>query len=574
MARTTPVNAGFTIINGAGTGSNGGRIDVWLEYQLGNQSYAGNYTPISVYFYAALASGYSSTTKLDRGLNSALKVNGQAGSGVSDGKYDFTSTAAVNLLGSYSGNIAHDADGTKEVSFAGSFTTKSSYISGGSVSDKIKLPAIPRASSVGATDANIGQTSLIAISAKSASYTHSIAYQFGSLSGYINADGQAVSAESKFSATTVAFQIPESFYAQIPNSKSGICTLICRTYAGNTQIGESKTNTFTATAAQSACSVSVTGTVEDVNPVTLALTGNSKRLIYQHSTARCTISARAKNGASIKTQTVSGMNMSGGVLEIPNIEAANLEFWAVDSRGYAGMDIDENIKMISYTPLSNQASVSRNDPVSGNATLRLSGSYWDGNFGQASNRLSAAYRLGGGEWTAVEDVTIGGGKYSAIVPLSGLDYTQSYPLEVKVTDALSEKTKELTVYKGYPVFDWGETDFQFYVPVAAPNIKSPVGGVYMQNARVWGGNTITVQTRFAQLDSGGSRQSIFLFGLADRTPIQGMIIISSDGTAQWIGTQGVQVGSMDASGKIMITLPNGAYDHFGLISPYTMEVIA
>ena len=103
MARTTPVNAGYTIINGAGTGSNGTRIDVWMEYLLGQQSVAGNYTPITVYFYAALRPGYSSTTKMDKGLNSALKVNGQAGSGVADGGYDFSSTTAINLLGSYTG---------------------------------------------------------------------------------------------------------------------------------------------------------------------------------------------------------------------------------------------------------------------------------------------------------------------------------------------------------------------------------------------------------------------------------------------------------------------------------------
>ena len=575
MARTTPVNAGYTIINGAGTGSNGNRIDVWMEYLLGQQSVAGNYTPITVYFYAALNPGYSSTTKMDKGLHSALKVNGQAGTGVTDGGYDFSSASVINLLGSYTGNIAHESDGSKSVSLAGSFTTKSAYISGGSVSHTVTLPTIPRASTIGATDADIGKTSLIAIIVKSAAYSHSVAYQFGSLSGYINAEGQAVSTESKFTATTVAFQIPESFYTQIPASTTGKCTLFCRTYAGNTQVGETKTTVFTVTAAQSACSVSVTGTVEDVNPVTLALTGNKKRLVFQHSTARCTINAQAKNSASIISMVVSGMNLPGGVLEIPNIETTELEFWAVDSRGYAGMDIDENLQMIPYIPLSNLASVNRNDPVSGNATLRLSGSYWNGNFGLVANSLTVQYRIDGGEWiTAADAVSIGNGTYSGVVRLSGLDYTRAYGLEVKVADALCQQTKQLTVYKGYPVFEWGEHDFQFYVPVTAPNLKAPVSGVYMQNARVWGGNSITVQSRFAGLDSGGARQSIFLFGVADRTPVSGIVCISSDGSTTWTGTDGVQVGSMDATGRIVIQLPSGAFDHFGLISPYVMEVVS
>ena len=37
MARTTPVNAGYEIISGTGTGSNGARTDVWLEYKVLSQ---------------------------------------------------------------------------------------------------------------------------------------------------------------------------------------------------------------------------------------------------------------------------------------------------------------------------------------------------------------------------------------------------------------------------------------------------------------------------------------------------------------------------------------------------------
>ena len=34
MARTTPVHAGYSIINGSGTGPNGYRIHVWVEYAV------------------------------------------------------------------------------------------------------------------------------------------------------------------------------------------------------------------------------------------------------------------------------------------------------------------------------------------------------------------------------------------------------------------------------------------------------------------------------------------------------------------------------------------------------------
>ena len=40
MARITPVHSGYTILNGAGTGTNGSRIDVWAEYCVTAQNAA------------------------------------------------------------------------------------------------------------------------------------------------------------------------------------------------------------------------------------------------------------------------------------------------------------------------------------------------------------------------------------------------------------------------------------------------------------------------------------------------------------------------------------------------------
>jgi hypothetical protein len=109
MARKTPVHSGYTIINGSGTGTNGGRIDVWVEYSLGTQSVTGNYTPVTAYFYAALNPSYTSSTSNAAGLNSSFSVGGVAGQGVANGAYDFTASSKVNLLGSFSGNIPHNS---------------------------------------------------------------------------------------------------------------------------------------------------------------------------------------------------------------------------------------------------------------------------------------------------------------------------------------------------------------------------------------------------------------------------------------------------------------------------------
>ena len=144
MARTTPINSGYSIINGTGTGSAGNRIDVWVEYNVGAGDIVTNSTPFTAYFYAALNPSYTSSTENATGLNSTFQVDGKAGTGVTNGAYNFTSSSKVNFLGSYSGNIPHNADGSKTVIIVGSFTTLSSYISGGNISATVALSQINR----------------------------------------------------------------------------------------------------------------------------------------------------------------------------------------------------------------------------------------------------------------------------------------------------------------------------------------------------------------------------------------------------------------------------------------------
>src|SRR5699024_1060713 len=111
------------------------------------------------------------------------------------------------------------------------------------------LTAIPRASSVSAINGDIGSATIITISRASAAFTHTVTYKFGSLTGTIAA---------KTGETTLSWQVPESFYGEIPNARSGTVTLTCQTYSGNTLIG-TKTAAFRATASEEACRPSVSG---------------------------------------------------------------------------------------------------------------------------------------------------------------------------------------------------------------------------------------------------------------------------------------------------------------------------
>ena len=121
--------------------------------------------------------------------------------------------------------------------------------------------------------------------------------------------------------------------------------------------------------------------------------------------------------------------------------------------------------------LTSNAAVKRLDPTGDKALLTLEGQCFRGSFGQAENSLSVTVTVPGlgQSFTSSPEIREDNSYYFAL-ELSGLDYTRSYQVEVLVQDLLSRVDKTLTVQRGVPVFDWGEGDFAFHVPVSVPEL--------------------------------------------------------------------------------------------------------
>lgn len=228
MARTTPVNSGYTIINGSTTGSNGSKVDTWLEYKVTSQNVANNTSTVRVVLYSAAT--FSSTTKWESASNFGYVGYDNGNKQYLSTTYDF-SNYAVNKFGDYTYTISHNSDGTKTVTLQGSWSTShSSYISGGSASGSVTLPQIARASSVSAMNTKLGTAGTITITRQSSSFTHTLTYSFGSASGTI---------VTKTSETSVSWTPPVSLIAQITNATSRTGTITCETFSGNTSVGTS-----------------------------------------------------------------------------------------------------------------------------------------------------------------------------------------------------------------------------------------------------------------------------------------------------------------------------------------------
>lgn len=362
----------------------------------------------------------------------------------------------------------HDSDGSKTITVSVSISGYNSAGNGAngfsiSGSYTVVLPQIPRASTVGATDANIGSVSMVAVNRKSTAYTHSIKYEFCDLIGYLTADGGISAEEVKMDASSIAFNIPTTFYEQIPNAKAAPCALTCRTYSNETQIGEDQTATFTITAAETLCSPQINGTVEDINPLTLSLTGSKASLIRYVSTALCTITATARNAATIVSKSIGGEIVEGDTRTIQNTSVSAIDFSATDSRGYTNAE-SVMVDLIPYIPLTCVASGRRTNPTDGNAIISVKGNYFNDTFGAVDNSLKVEYCIDGGNWVEAATNT-SGNSYTATANVTGLDYTKSFTVTVKATDAVGSAEQTFIIGKGIPVFDWGENDFTFHVPV-------------------------------------------------------------------------------------------------------------
>ena len=508
-----------------------GSFTLWgTNYCSGRLTYTENYDP---------AKNTSTLTVKLEVASTAWTVSYRLGGTIKAGGVtvvDFGATACTvttNANGNYytagtwtSGEIAHNVDGSQSIAIAVNLQGSGSpaptwYMTG---SKTVALTNIPRASTVGATAANIGAVSTVTVSRKSTAYTHTLAYKFGSLTGYLTAAGGTSTTAAKLTATSIAFTVPTSFYAQIPNAKTGTCTLTCTTYSGSTQIGAAQTCSFAVTAPAGACAPTVSGTVVDTNAATKALTGDENRLVRYYSTALCTIAAAAKNAATIASRAIAGTALTGAATtrSIAGVTTGSFAFSATDSRGYSATATVTKT-LINYVPLTCNATASRNGPTTGNATLKLSGNYFAGSFGAASNTLTVSYQIApaGGSFGAAVALTpsVGNGTWSATASLTGLTYTDAWTVRVKVADKLVTVTKDVAVSRGVPVFDWGTDNFR-------------VNGTVLVNKGDW--NQIQMPAangNYAILETNGSYASLDMRTGASSADRRGLRVFNAGGNS-------------------------------------------
>ena len=453
-----------------------GPICLYAYYKEKSQSIENNTTTLSLGMYVTTPSSgwyFGSWTDYDG------SYIGTATSGSNCKTFDGSCPAKTSgtrwLVEGQEITVSHANDGTKSATIYWKWGVSSSWagILRPSGSFSVDLTTIPRTSEVTATDANIGSATTITINRASSGFTHTLGYSFGSLTGTI---------ATKTDSTSIGWVVPTAFYAQIPDDPSGECTITCTTYSGSTAIG-TDTTTFTATASKSACAPSVSVTAVDTNADVIALTGSNKRIVKGFSDVKVTTTATAKNSATISgiSVTCGAVSKSGANVTFTGAESATIKATAKDSRGYPTEATATGLTLVNYIVPTIVESITRESPTSDVVNISVRGNWFNGSFGAVTNTLKVEVRYKPKNQASYEDsdeyvdmtVTTNGNTYTASVSLDTLSYTQAYRICFRVSEAVhihegplaDPVCRNTEISKGSPVFDWGENDFNFNVPV-------------------------------------------------------------------------------------------------------------
>ena len=268
------------------------------------QSVANNTSKITAVMYLVQASSWS--LDINSRSNNTTVIAGTSHTWSSPA-IDNSGGKTTKLATVTSGNIAHNADGTKSVTITATFYIDAT-ISGTkyekiTASATVTLDTIPRATTpkLSASSANMGDSVTITLDRASSSFTHDLAYQFAGGSWVSIATGVG---------TSRAWTVPD-LATSIPNASSGTMTIRCITKNGSTTVG-TKTVSMTAKVPTSAAYQPTISAVT-LTEATTGLATQFKAFIQNKSKVKAAITSAGAKGSTIKTvsTTFQGKTFTG-----------------------------------------------------------------------------------------------------------------------------------------------------------------------------------------------------------------------------------------------------------------------
>ena len=321
------------------------------------------------------------------------------------------------------------------------------------------LTQVPRKNSISSYNGYIEEWQTIDIGKQADSSTTTISW---SASGNGQTDSGVI--YNKYSGTQyTGWKIPTSLYKCIASTGTSVTvTLTAETFIGSTSIG-TNTTTFIAYTKEEYNKPDLSLTVKDVNPATIALTGDDDVVVLNASTMRCTYGATAKNGAYINSANINKQALSinasniSGTKDFTKCNTNVFTLTATDSRGYS-KDKPETLNYIPYFAPSLTAVIERNTPTDGKLNISVDGTFYNESFGKSSNGFVLHYRYAEKGATLPDWINItptpSGNNFSVDLQLEGFDYQKAYTVQVQMSDSLNTITRNQDISVGRPSPWW------------------------------------------------------------------------------------------------------------------------
>ena len=555
---------------------------------------------------AANTSLISYTLQLRSGANNRL--TGRLGASVTINGSTVASNGSIGIEAAYnytytllsgSTTVTHGSDGTLTLTASGniwqavsnSFAPPSMEVSG-----SMALTQIPRVSSPTVSPSPVavpGGTLTIKTNRKSDAFTHTLTYAFGNLTGTI--------------ATNVGdsykWDVPWELPSQIPNATTGYGAIACYTYHGNTLIG-SDTENFSVYVPQGSVTLPTLNPV--LTPVTDAPAAFAGLYIQGKSKVRVEMNASAWY-ASIKScsMQVQGLSYSGASTMTSDLlllsGSCNVSCSITDSRGYSN-SASSSITVLEYakpgvTRCSGLGSIvccrcneDGNANINGNRILLKARRKWSDLSGR--NKCLLRYRIkaeGGSwsEWTTLLERTTSTNEIQTVLS-DELEAKSSYQVQLSAVDDLGEEntvnvpigTANTPLHLGRGGRNLGLGRYCDYSRTDAIDIgwdmfcdgsiscAGSISDVYIRTVYVSGNGSFAVQTKWAEFANDyAGRQSFFVFGSANGGQMIGTFTAHRTGEVGYYLPNGGSVVSEEANGKLIVNLPQNAWDWFVVMSP-------
>ncbi len=367
----------------------------------------------------------------------------------------------------YDFTITHNDDGTKTIPIYALIPFYNSASGRNwTVDIDIDLPSIPRANTVVISKTYIDDPINIAINKTDDSFTTTLIYNAINADGTVTTEEIANKTANKNISYTISTKKLTTILSKNKTSTSVLGILYAYTYSGNTQIGQ-KSYDLTLNIEETPPIVSAT--VVDTNSTTIALTGDSSKIVKYISKPKVTITAQAQQQADISSYSTVWGNSSSTAQETTfnsGIDSNIVTVSAKDSRNWVGekeYDLNALGKYIEYIkPNFSKFTLSRPETTSNTINADLTGVWFNSSFGATSNTLEFKYRYKekGGEYGDYQTITLttNENNFSFNGSLgSSFNYQKQYDFEFVLTDKLMSVITTFNVESGESIIRIAET---------------------------------------------------------------------------------------------------------------------